>query len=217
MRRPAMTGNKNQHPAIDEWIAGVDALLAEQREHSVSPSEGGHFPGTGEVQQWTTAVVDFTHSVEPLLDRLTNDPGRWVLVLEVDEAHDRFLRGVFYEDGSLVVETLGNQYGASSTGHSDSRIVDVGGSGPVEASSGHGVDAMLDSAEVVGGVDGEVGRLADVTADEPIPVLVGRSLPRRVVESDRSALPTSRLVRLSGPLPEPDMRLPPHPALHESL
>ena len=35
------------------------------------------------------------------------------------------------------------------------------------------------------------------------------------VESDRSAVPASRLVRFSGPLPEPDVRLPPHPALHE--
>ena len=35
------------------------------------------------------------------------------------------------------------------------------------------------------------------------------------MESDRSAVPASRLVRLSGPLPEPGMRLPPHPALHE--
>jgi hypothetical protein len=39
---------------------------------------------------------------------------------------------------------------------------------------------MLDSSEIVGGVDGKVGGLADVAADEPIPVLVGRSLPRRV-------------------------------------
>jgi len=30
-------------------------------------------------------------------------------------------------------------------------------------------------------------------------------------------LPAFLLVRLSGPLPEPDVRLPPHPALYESL
>jgi hypothetical protein len=105
-----MTGNQFRHPAIDEWIAEVDDLLAEQREHSISPSEGGQLPGIGEVQKWSTTVGDVATSVEQLLDRLTNDPGRWVLVLEIDEAHDRFLRGVFYEDGSLVVETLGNRF-----------------------------------------------------------------------------------------------------------
>ncbi len=59
-----MTGNQFQHPAIDEWIAEVDALLAEQRDHSISPSEGGQLPGVGEVQQWTTSFGDFAASVD---------------------------------------------------------------------------------------------------------------------------------------------------------
>ncbi|MBF6596503.1 MAG: hypothetical protein IVW51_18915, partial [Thermaceae bacterium] len=105
-----MTGNQFRHPAIDEWIAEVDALLAEQRDRSISPSEGGQFPRIGEVERWTTTLADFTTSVGQLLDRLTHDPGRWVLVLEIDESHDRFIRGVFYEDGSLVLETLGNRH-----------------------------------------------------------------------------------------------------------
>jgi hypothetical protein len=37
------------------------------------------------------------------------------------------------------------------------------------------------------------------------------------VGSDRSALPVSRRVGFSGPSPEPDVRLPPHPALHEPV
>jgi hypothetical protein len=37
----------------------------------------------------------------------------------------------------------------------------------------------------------------------------------RLVESDRGAVPAFRLVRFPVPLPEPDVRLPPHPALHE--
>jgi hypothetical protein len=37
------------------------------------------------------------------------------------------------------------------------------------------------------------------------------------VGSDRGAVPASRLVRFPGPSPEPDVRLPPHPALHEPL
>ncbi len=37
------------------------------------------------------------------------------------------------------------------------------------------------------------------------------------VGSDRGAVPASRQVRLPGPSPEPDVRLPPHPALHEPM
>ncbi|MGH9127736.1 MAG: hypothetical protein ACRDY2_01935, partial [Acidimicrobiales bacterium] len=37
------------------------------------------------------------------------------------------------------------------------------------------------------------------------------------VGSDRDAVSASRQVRLPGPSPEPDLRLPPHPALHESM
>jgi hypothetical protein len=35
------------------------------------------------------------------------------------------------------------------------------------------------------------------------------------VGSDRGAVPASRQVRSPGPSTEPDVRLPPHPALHE--
>jgi len=34
------------------------------------------------------------------------------------------------------------------------------------------------------------------------------------VESGRGAVSPFRVVRFPGPLPEPDVRLPPHPALH---
>ena len=44
---------------------------------------------------------------------------------------------------------------------------------------------------------------------------VERCLLVPCVKSDRSAVPASLLARFSGPLPEPDVRLPPHPALHE--
>jgi hypothetical protein len=36
----------------------------------------------------------------------------------------------------------------------------------------------------------------------------------RLVESDRGAVPALPPVRFPGPRPEPDVRLPPHPALH---
>jgi hypothetical protein len=38
----------------------------------------------------------------------------------------------------------------------------------------------------------------------------------RLVESDRGAVLALPPARFPGPLPEPDVRLPPHPALHES-
>ncbi len=37
----------------------------------------------------------------------------------------------------------------------------------------------------------------------------------RLVKADRGAVPAFPPVRFPGPLPEPDVRLPPHPALHE--
>lgn len=39
----------------------------------------------------------------------------------------------------------------------------------------------------------------------------------RVVGSGRGAVPTSRPARLLGPPAEPDVRVPPHPALHKLM
>jgi len=50
----------------------------------------------------------------------------------------------------------------------------------VQAAAGHGVDSVFDGSQVVGGVGGEVGALADVVADEAVAVFVGRALPWRV-------------------------------------
>jgi hypothetical protein len=95
--------------ALDGWFKDVDALLAEQREYSISPSEYDEEP-EDEVTKWIVTFRELKKSIGPLLSRLTSDPGRWILVVEIDEEHDRFLRFVAYEDGSLVVETLGNKY-----------------------------------------------------------------------------------------------------------
>jgi hypothetical protein len=37
------------------------------------------------------------------------------------------------------------------------------------------------------------------------------------VGSDRGAVSVSQQIRFPSPSPEPDMRLPPHPALHEPM
>ena len=39
---------------------------------------------------------------------------------------------------------------------------------------------------------------------------------KRVVESNRGAVPAFRLVRFPGLLPRPDVQVPPHPALHKA-
>ena len=54
---------------------------------------------------------------------------------------------------------------------------------------------------------------ANVTPDTQTPSMV----MMRLVESDRGAVPALRLIRFPDSLPEPDVRLPPHPALHGFL
>jgi hypothetical protein len=95
--------------SLDGWFQEVDAILAVQREYSISPSECDEEPDDG-VTKWSISFRELKKSIGPLLSRLTNDPGRWILIVEIDEPHDHFLRFVAYEDGSLVVETLGNKY-----------------------------------------------------------------------------------------------------------
>lgn len=46
--------------------------------------------------------------------------------------------------------------------------------------SRHGVDPATDAIEVLLGVDGEIGALPDVAAQQPVEVLVGRAQPRAV-------------------------------------
>ncbi len=66
----------------------------------------------------------------------------------------------------------------SSTGHRDSGSVDLLGGVPAETAARHLVEPRLDRTEVVDGVDAEVGAFADVAAQQPVAVLVGRPLPR---------------------------------------
>jgi hypothetical protein len=109
---------------LDGWIQEVEAILAEQRQYSISPSESEELPDDG-VTKWRVTFRELKKSIGPLLSRLTNDPGRWILIAEIDEAHDHFLRFVAYEDGSLVVETLGNKYLQGAYQLSEGQIIDL--------------------------------------------------------------------------------------------
>jgi hypothetical protein len=110
--------------SLDRWFKEVEAILAEQREYSISPSECEEEPEDG-VTKWSLTFRELQNSIGPLLSRLTDDPGRWILVIEIDEAHDHFLRCIAYEDGSLVVETLGNKYLQGAYQLSEGQIIDL--------------------------------------------------------------------------------------------
>jgi len=125
VNRPnGLPAKRAPHSSLDSWFKEVDALLAEQREYSISPSECDEEPEDG-VTTWVVTFNELQNSIGPLLTRLTNDPGRWILIVEIDEAHDHFLRFVAYEDGSLVVETLGNKYLQGVYRLSEGQIIDL--------------------------------------------------------------------------------------------
>src|SRR3954454_3359134 len=69
---------------------------------------------------------------------------------------------------------------AVSRGGCDKRVESFGGSLPVEGHAGAAVEQRGDLVEVVLGVDGQVGAFWEELAYEPVPVLVGAPLPRRV-------------------------------------
>jgi hypothetical protein len=121
--------------SLDGWFQEVEELLTEQREYSISPSESDEEP-EDEVTKWSITFRELKKIIGPLLTRLTNDPGRWILVIEIDEDHDRFMRIVAYEDGSLVVETLGNRYLQSEYQLSEGQMTDLAANGWKEPTVG---------------------------------------------------------------------------------
>lgn len=86
---------------------------------------------------------------------------------------DRHVRETSFE----LVARSDRAGSASSAGHRDSGMVAVSGGVSAETAAGHGVDAVFDRSELIGGEAAEVGTLADVAADEAVAVLVGGALP----------------------------------------
>ena len=70
------------------------------------------------------------------------------------------------------------------------------------------------TADPVQGIAGAAPVAQGLLLDPPAGVVDGGV---GQVGSDRGAVSAFRLVRLPGPSPEPDVRLPPHPALHEPV
>jgi hypothetical protein len=94
--------------SLDAWLARAEEVLAEQREHAISPSLG-LWPGDGQ-EEWTVALVAFSEGLEELLTSLCARPGRWILIVESAEHSHLFWQALAFEDGSLVTEVVSNCY-----------------------------------------------------------------------------------------------------------
>ena len=94
--------------SLDAWLTRAEEVLAEQREHCISPSLGlsegnGHY-------EWTTTLAALSEGLEGLLESLCRRPGRWILIIEHDRRRHLFWQALAFEDGSLVTETVSNHY-----------------------------------------------------------------------------------------------------------
>jgi hypothetical protein len=94
--------------SLDAWLARAEEVLAEQWEHSVSPSLG-LLGGDGR-EEWTITLTEFSGGLEGLLESLCARPGRWTLIVEpVDRPH-LFWQALAFEDLSLCTEVVSNHY-----------------------------------------------------------------------------------------------------------
>ena len=94
--------------SLDAWLARAEEVLAEQREHAISPSLGLCRDGNGE--EWTIPLAAFSEGLEGLLEALCARPGRWILIVESVEDPHLFWQALAFEDGSLVTEVVSNHY-----------------------------------------------------------------------------------------------------------
>jgi hypothetical protein len=94
--------------SLDAWLARAEEVLAEQREHCISPSLGLSRPG-GHLE-WTTTFAALSDGLEGLLASLCRRPGRWIFIVEHAARSHLFWQALAFEDGSLVTETVSNHY-----------------------------------------------------------------------------------------------------------
>jgi hypothetical protein len=98
---------RNSRAALAEWFVAVDRLLAEEREHAISPSTVP--PATDDTAMWTMRLSTLRRDLVGLIDLLVGSPGRWVFILEPGES-DRYLQMLVYEDGSIFAEAVSNNF-----------------------------------------------------------------------------------------------------------
>jgi hypothetical protein len=98
---------RNSRAELEEWFVAVDGLLAEEREHAISPSTVP--PATDDTATWTMRLSTFHRDLVDLIDLLVRSPGRWIFILEPGES-DRYLQMLVYEDGSIFAEAVSNNF-----------------------------------------------------------------------------------------------------------
>ena len=98
---------RNSRVELEEWFVAVDGLLAEEREHAISPSTVP--PATDDTAIWTMRLSTVHRDLVALIDLLVSSPGRWIFILEPGES-DRYLQMLVYEDGSIFAEAVSNNF-----------------------------------------------------------------------------------------------------------
>jgi hypothetical protein len=105
--RPIRRGPKTgTHAALEGWLADTEALLAEQRQQSISPTL--YSSGYGERHETTIKIAAFAAGLAGLLSRLSRDPGRWILSTKDTENLNHYLQFLTFEDGSMIAECVSN-------------------------------------------------------------------------------------------------------------
>jgi hypothetical protein len=94
--------------SLDAWLARAEEVLAEQREHAISPSLGLS-EGSGQYE-WTTTLAALTDGLEGLLESVCRRPGRWILIVEHERRRHLFWQALAFEDGSVCTEAVSNHY-----------------------------------------------------------------------------------------------------------
>ena len=98
---------KLQHNArLDDWLETAEAILADQRSQSISPSLYGS--QHGERHDSTLTLHEFEEALPAALKLLSSDPGRWILIIEDTASFNRYVQLIAFEDGSLMAEAVSN-------------------------------------------------------------------------------------------------------------
>jgi hypothetical protein len=94
--------------SLDAWLERAEEVLAEQREHAISPSLAPLWDH--EQQQVIITMATLTAGLDGLLRTLCTKPGRWILIVERNDRRHLFWQALAFEDGSLVTEVVSNTY-----------------------------------------------------------------------------------------------------------
>jgi hypothetical protein len=99
---------RNIRAGLEKWFVDVDHLLAEQREHAISPSM---VPSrTTEPGVWTMRLSTLRRDLVGLIELLVSSPGRWIFILDAGRPGGRYVQLLVYEDGSIVAEASSNNF-----------------------------------------------------------------------------------------------------------